>query len=319
MGIAKLAAEGPLLAAKRQVKYFQLPTRRLLNRAAGCLSFAWTINPYRGCEIGCVYCSGRYTHEFMELDPVRAFEDRIYAKEVVPGALRQELRRVARSEPVAIGTVTDPYQPAERRFGVTRTILEVFAEGRGRRLSVTTKSDLVLRDIDLFQRIARANMFHVHITVTTVDEELARRLEVRAPRPALRLEAVRRLAEAGVAVGVFANPVTPLLTDSEESLEALAEAVAGAGGSFLLGDPLYLKPCARAVFFPFLERRFPELLPRYRALYRDRAFLCREYAERVKERVRRVRKRHGLAGVPADYTPEWWPPEPRQGELFELQ
>jgi DNA repair photolyase len=319
VGIADLAAQGSLLAANRRVDYFELPTRRLLNRTTKRMPFAWTINPYRGCEFGCVYCYARYTHEFMELDPVRGFEDRIYAKKTVEGALREELRRVARDEAIAIGTVADPYQPAERRFGVTRAILEVFAAGRGRRLSIATKSDLIVRDVDLLQAISRANVFHAYITITTVDEELARRLEPRAPRPALRLEAVRRLADAGVTVGVFANPMMPLLNDGQESMEALGAAIAGAGASFVLSGPLFLKPCARAVFFPFLDRRFPELLPQYRALYRERAFLRGEYAERVQERVGRMCARYGLASAPAERTPELWPPEPRQGELFELQ
>ncbi len=226
VGIAKLAAQGPLVEAKRRVQYFELPTRRLLNRTTERMPFAWTINPYRGCEFGCVYCFARYTHEFMELDPVHAFEEKIYAKQVSGGELREELRRVARSEGIAIGTATDPYQPAERRFGLTRSILEVFAKGSGRRLSLTTKSDLILRDLDLLREIARANVFHVNITITPLDEELARRLEVRAPRPELRLETVRRLADAGLGVGVFANPVMPLLTDSESNLDAVAAAAA---------------------------------------------------------------------------------------------
>jgi len=282
------------------------------------MPFAWTINPYRGCEIGCVYCFARYTHEFLELDPVRGFEERIYGKQIAGAGLREELRKVARGEVIAIGTATDPYQPAERRFGLTRSILEAFAKERGRRLSITTKSDLILRDIDVLREVARANMFHANVTITTLDEALARRLEPRAPRPALRLEAVRRIAEAGLAAGVFANPVMPLLTDSEDQLDALAAAAVRAGASFFGGGLLFLKPCARAVFFPFLETHFPDLLPQYRALFRDRAFLRGEHAQRAKDRVARVCARHGLADAPVGYIPELWPSEPRQGELFEI-
>jgi DNA repair photolyase len=314
VGIAKLAAEGDLLEAKRSVQYFELPTRRLLNRTTDRVPFDWTINPYRGCEFGCKYCYARYTHEFMELDGNREFEEKIYAKQAA--GLREELRKIRRAEAIAIGTATDPYQPAERRFEVTREILKVFAGERGRRLSVTTKSDLIVRDVDLLKEIARANIFHANITVTTLDEELARLLEPRAPRPALRLGAARQLAAAGLVVNVFPNPIMPLLTDSEASLDALAAAAREAGASSIGGGLLFLKPCAKQVLFPFLEQKFPELAPRYYALFRSSAFLRGEYARSIKERMARVRARHGLRSAPVEYTPELWEPEPRQGELF---
>jgi DNA repair photolyase len=171
----------------------------------------------------------------------------------------------------------------------------------------------------LLAEIARANVFHASITITTLDEELARLIEPRAPRPCLRLDAVRGLAAADIAVGVFPNPIMPLLTDSEEGLEALAAGAAKAGASFLGGGLLFLKPSSRDVFFPFLEERFPKLLPHYRALFRSAAFLRGDYAEIIKARVRRIRARHGLGASPVEYTPEGWPPEPRQGELFELE
>lgn len=318
VGIARLAALSERLAAKRRVEYFELPTRRLLNRTSERMPFTWTINPYRGCELGCRYCFARYTHEFMEMDGGRDFEEKIYTKRFAGPALREELRRTDRREAIAIGTATDPYQPAERRFGVTREILKVFAAGKGRRLSLTTKSDLILRDLDVLAEIARANVFHANITITTLDEELTRWIEPRAPRPSLRLDTVRGLAAAGIAVGVFPNPIMPLLTDSEESLETLAAGAAGAGAAFLGGGLLFLKPCAKEVFFPFLEQRFPKLAHRYRALFRSTAFLRGDYARAIKERMSRIRARHGLSESPVEYTPEGWPPEPRQGELFDL-
>ena len=221
VGIARLAAQSELLEEKREVRYFELPARSILNRTKPNMPFEWTINPYRGCEFGCKYCYARYTHEFMEMAP-EEFEDKIYAKSAGAQLLRQELRRVERKEWIAIGTATDPYQPAERRFGRTRAILEVFARERGRRVSVTTKSDLVARDIDLLREIARANVLGINMTVTTLDEKLARALEPRAPRPELRLQAVRRLSAAGICVGVFPNPIMPGLTDSERALDGLA-------------------------------------------------------------------------------------------------
>ncbi len=314
-GIARLAAESPLLEAKRRVEYFDLPARRFLNRTTERMPFQWTINPYRGCEFGCKYCYARYTHEFMELEP-EAFEDRIYAKHFSASAFRSELARIPRAQAIAIGTATDPYQPAERRFGITREILRVFAGLKGRRVSVTTKSDLVLRDLELLAAIARANHFHVNMTVTTLDEDLARMLEPRAPRPALRIEAVRQLAAAGIVVGVFANPVMPCLTDSETSLDAVARAARQAGASFMGGGTLFLKPCSRQVFLPFLERQFPEAVPHYRELFRDNAFLRGPYLEEIRRRVRMVRARYGLGDSPVEYTPEEWEGDP-QGSLFE--
>jgi DNA repair photolyase len=315
VGIARLAAESDLLEAKRRVEYFDLPTRRFLNRTVDRMPFTWTVNPYRGCEFACKYCYARYTHEFMEL-AAREFEDKIYAKRFSAPAFRAELRRVRPDESIAIGTATDPYQPAERRFGITREILRVFAAGKGRRLSITTKSGLIARDLDLLEAIARANRVHVNVTVTTTDERLARLLEPRAPRPELRLGAVRAVAGAGIEVGVFANPVMPCLTDTEQNLDSVAEAAKRAGATFMGGGVLFLKPCAREIFLPFLEREFPQAVPRYRELFHDRAFLRGAYADTIKERVRRIRARHGLGDSPVEHTPELWPAE-TQGTLFD--
>jgi DNA repair photolyase len=316
VGIAKLAAEGDLLEAKKAVEYFELPTRRLLNRTTERMPFEWTINPYRGCEFGCKYCYARYTHEFMELRRARDFEEKIYAKQFAAATLRTELQKTDRKEAIAIGTATDPYQPAERRFGLTREILTVFARENGRRLSITTKSDLVARDIDLMKTITRANVLHVNMTITTVDEKLARLVEPRAPRPELRLDALRRITAAGIQAGVFANPVMPLLTDTEENLDAVAAAAKAAGATFFGGGLLFLKPCSKQVFLPFLDKQFPDLVPEYERLYRNTAFLRGPYADKIKERVRKIRARHGLSDTPVEYTPELWHPEPEQGTLW---
>src|ERR1041385_6605362 len=163
VGIARLAAHSELLEAKSQVQYFEIGSRSILNRTKPNMPFQWTINPYRGCEFGCKYCYARYTHEYMEMRP-EEFEDKIYAKSSAAHLLRQELRRVDRKDHIAIRTATDPYQPAERRFGRTRGILEVFARERVRYLGITTKSALVLRDLDLLQEIARANVLGVNLT-----------------------------------------------------------------------------------------------------------------------------------------------------------
>jgi DNA repair photolyase len=314
VGIARLASQSPLLEAKRAVQYFEIPSRSILNKTKPNMPFRWTINPYRGCEFGCKYCYARYTHEFMEMEPAD-FEDRIYAKAAPGHLLRQELAKIDRRDGIAIGTATDPYQPAERRFGRTRAVLEVFARERGWHLGIITKSDLIARDLDLLREIARANVFHVHITITTLDEKLARLLEPRAPRPDLRLETVRKLSEAGLMVGVNPNPIMPGITDSERHLDRLAKACRDAGAVTFGGGPLFLMPSAQKVFFPFLEREFPDLLPRYRELYARSAYLGRDYKDVLAARVRRIRDRYGLASGIIEYKPEVWVEE--QGELFE--
>ena len=183
------------------------------------MPFTWTINPYRGCEFGCRYCYARYTHEFMEMRDGMEFEQKIYVKQHAADLLRHELRRVKPDESIALGTATDPYQPAERRYEVTRGILEEFARHRGFELGIVTKSNLVVRDLELLKQVAQSNKLSVHITITTLDTELARILEPRAPRPDLRLDAVRALAQAGMRVGISCSPVVPGITDSPKDLE----------------------------------------------------------------------------------------------------
>lgn len=304
VGIARMAAESELLEAKARVRYFEIAARSVLNRTKPGMPFEWTINPYRGCEFACRYCYARYTHEFMGLEDSADFENRIYAKAAAPAILSRELRGIPIEAGIAIGTATDPYQPAERRFGRTQAILEVFAGEHGRHLSITTKGDLIVRDIPLLREVARRNVLSVNVTITTLDAALARLLEPRAPRPDLRLAAVRQLAEAGIRVGVFANPVMPWITDTNENLEALAAAVSGAGAGWLGGGPLFLMPCARKVFFPFLEERFPALAAPYNKLYANRARLGGRYKEDLRRRVQAIRERHGLASAPVDYKPE---------------
>jgi len=313
VGIARLASSSALLEAKRAVQYFEIPSRSILNRTKPTMPFRWTINPYRGCEFGCKYCYARYTHAFMEME-ASDFEDKIYAKAGAAHLLRQELSKVDRRDGIAIGTATDPYQPAERRYGRTREILEVLALDRGRHIGIITKSDLIVRDIDVMRQVARGNVFGVHITITTLDPDLARLLEPRAPRPDLRLEAVRRLADAGIVVGVNPNPIMPGITDGERSLDRLAKASRDAGAVTFGGGPLFLMPSAQKVFFPFLEREFPQLLERYRELYARSAYLGKDYKSDLAARVRMIRDRYGLTSGMADYKPEVWIEE--QGELF---
>ena len=318
VGIARLAAESERLEAKRTVEYFEIPARSILNRTKPNMPFRWTINPYRGCEIGCKYCYARYAHEFMELEP-ESFEDKIYAKAAPAHLLRQELARVAhKDEGIAIGTATDPYQPAERRFQRTRSILEVFAAQRGWHIGLITKSDLIVRDLDLLKEISRRNVFNVHITVTTTDEKLARLLEPKAPRPELRMQAVQKLRSAGVSVGVNPNPIMPGITDSDAALDQVARTARNHGAMTFGGGALYLPGAAQQVFFPFLEREFPHLAARYRQTFENNIHLSRAYKDALGERISKIRERYGLASGMIEYRPELWAEE-EQLDLFPLQ
>lgn len=310
VGIARLASEGESLREGHNVEYFTLPARSLLNRCVSNrgLPFTWTINPYRGCEFACKYCYARYTHEFMEMRDGTEFEQKIYVKQHTAELLRHDLRRVKPGEAIALGTATDPYQPAERRYEVTRGILEEFARHRGFELGIVTKSDFIVRDLDLLRDVARHNALSIHITVTTMNVGLARILEPRAPRPDLRIDAVRELSQAGINVGVSASPVLPGITDSPASLEDVVRTAASAGARHIFAGPLFLKPCSAAIFLPFLEREFPHLVENYRQRYRDRAFLPPSYGKRIAQLVTHFRQKYGIKRADprgAMYTNKW--------------
>ena len=295
VGIARLAADGDSIRQGHLIEYFTLPSRALLNRCTSSrVPFTWTINPYRGCEFACKYCYARYTHEFMEMRDGLDFERKIYVKQQAAWLLRQELRKVKPGEEIAIGTATDPYQPAEKRFQVTRGILEELAQHQGLEIGIVSKSDLIRRDIDVLQRVGRQNSLYVNITITTVNTKLARILEPRAPRPDLRLNAVRELRQAGLKAGVICAPVLPGITDSPAALEALVKATKEAGGRYIYANPLFLKPCSAKVFLPFLEREFPQLVAEYRKRFEDRAFVGKAYAKRISDLMAKLRKKYGI-------------------------
>jgi DNA repair photolyase len=230
----------------------------------------------------------------MEMRDGMEFEQKIYVKQHAADLLRHELRRVKPDESIALGTATDPYQPAERRYEVTRGILEEFARHRRFELGIVTKSNLIVRDLDLLKEVATTNRLSVHVTVTTLDVNLARILEPRAPRPDLRLDAVRTLAEAGLRVGISCSPVVPGITDSPGDLEALIRAAADSGADYVFANPLFLKPCSAAIFLPFLEQSFPHLVDNYRQRYQDRAFLPPAYGKRLSQLVARLREKYKL-------------------------
>jgi len=233
------------------------PTHEILaHNESPDVGFETSVNPYRGCEHGCIYCYARPTHEYLGLSAGLDFESRIFVKEQAPELLRRELSKPSwRPRVIALSGVTDPYQPAERRLCLTRRCLEVLA-AFSNPVVVVTKSQLVTRDADLLRALARVEAAFVLISVTTLDAELARRLEPRASRPDRRLDAIHRLAEAGVPVGVLIAPVIPALNDSEIPAIVAAAARAGArsAGYVMLRLPHGLKQ----LFADWLARNYPE-------------------------------------------------------------
>ena len=306
VGIAKLAANSPLTQEKRQTEYFLLPVRTVLNRCdSPRMPFEWTINPYRGCEFGCRYCYARYTHEFMELDGAE-FEKKIFVKRDAAALLEQDMNEESarissmfgKPEQIALGSATDPYQPAEREFGVTRSLLEKMAERDGLDLVITTKSDLIVRDIDLLQRINERSTLTINVSITTPRTRLARMIEPRAPRPDLRFAAVRKLRDAGLHAGVFVMPILPGLTDREADLEKLAASAHEAKAEWFAGAVVWLMPAARNTLLPFLEEHFPKLARGYRKWYTQSAYAPQHYREEIALRVSRVRSRYRMGTRP---------------------
>jgi len=312
VGIARLAAKSPAAETKRQSaekpEYFLLPVKSILNRCdSNRVPFDWTINPYRGCEFACKYCYARYTHEYMEIDGGE-FEKKIFVKQHAAALLARDVSQkysyeskasgFTQAEHIAIGTATDPYQPAEREYGVTRACLEELAKCEGLSISVITKSNQIVRDIDVLQVIAGKSSLTLNITVTTLKPRLARLLEPRAPRPDLRLAAIKELRAAGLHVGVSASPLLPGITDHDGELEAVAEASKNAGAEWFFSGVLFLMPASAKQFLPFIREKFPRLAKQYDQWYKRNAYPPEEYRKKVSERVRRIREKFGFAARP---------------------
>ncbi len=327
-GLSRMANESEHVDAGHDVEFRSLGVRSILNRSVSKRLhwMAWSINPYRGCEFGCRYCYARYTHEFLapaanEIEPVRgvlaggtadesqkeagpslrdpdAFEKRIFVKDNAAWLLEQDLRRLAKQgrlhEEIALGTATDPWQPIERRTRLTRSLLEVMAQRDGLRLGIVTKSTLIERDLDLLLEIHRRSTLVVHITITTPNAELARKLEPRAPRPDLRFATVRRLREAGIRTGILNSPLLPGITDTPEAIDSMAVLAKQADASFFAGMPLFLKACSRPTYFEFVREHFPHLQVLYAEKFRDMDFAARPYQERLRALVTASCRRHGL-------------------------
>jgi DNA repair photolyase len=309
-----------MLATQKDIVYLGTRARGMLNPPEATGMPFWSINPYVGCAFGCAYCYARFAHRYaMEraadadaidpalrpeaaaLPPWLAFERRILVKQnaadVVRRALRQPTPRQARllaGDTVVVGTATDPYQPAERRFRVTRGILEALAEYAGLSVVIITKSPLVTRDVDVLSRLAVRSRLSIHVSLITVDRELARRLEPRAPTPEARLRAIARLREAAIDVSVNVMPVLPGITDNPGALDALVRQVAAAGATEINACALRLRAAARDRYLPFVAEAFPQLEGRYRETYARGHEAGDRYREGLRSFFTRLCRRHGI-------------------------
>lgn len=282
---------GRIVDDRRGVTFQALRSENLLNRLTGdSMPFGFTVNPFRGCELGCRYCYARATHEYLGHGDPRAFEERIYVKEAGTERLLAGLMRARDSgQEVAIGTATDPYQPAEGRFEVTRAVLEVMARVPGLRIGLTTKSTGILRDRELLAAIARASDLWVNVSLISLDGALLRQLEPRAPRPDLRLDAMRSLAGRGIRARLFVMPVLPALTDGEAGLRELLAAALAAGAREAISQALFLRSEMTWRFFlDFVAREFPWARTRYQRLYPAPGNAPRAYREEIERRVARL-------------------------------
>ncbi|MCI0879879.1 MAG: radical SAM protein [Chloroflexi bacterium] len=271
--------------------------KTLLNRIdIPSFPFQWTLNPYRGCRHACRYCYARPTHEFLGLDAGREFDQRIFAKVNAPEVLRQELRRPKwKNEAIAIGTASDPYEPAEMEYRLTRRILQVLCEFRTP-ASITTKGVLVRRDVDVLQELGRVADVRVNFSVGSIDERVWKLTEPGAPSPVARLEAMQFLVENGINAGVMMAPLLPGISDSTESIYDVAEAAAAHGARFIGANVLFLKPGSKEWFMPMLKETYPHLAPGYAKMY-AKTYAPRDYTSSVMKVVDQARRSVGLASM----------------------
>ena len=303
-----------LVERERGTTFVALPIRSALNSPAATGMGFWSLNPYIGCEFGCTYCYARRAHryvmerarragrldaqgllEFRGPEGWEAFERKILIKREIADVLARTLAPAKMAgHTLVIGTATDPYQPAEQRFGLTRRVLEVLLRHRGLSIGLITKSPLVTRDLHVFQQLSARHDLSVSLSIAMLDARLARRLERRSPAPRARLRALRVLAAGGVHAGVFIAPILPGITDRWAGLAALMTAAKEAGARYVVGSALRLNSETRHRFLPFLMREFPELAERYHRCYDSGASPRPSYADAVMRRFRALQQIHGF-------------------------
>ncbi len=294
----------------RGASFHEIPVKAILNSPAATGMGFWSLNPYVGCEFGCTYCYARETHKWRieraggpaigqddsgRLSPADAFERQILVKTSAAAVLKRTLfpAKLAGCT-LVIGTATDPYQPAERQFRLTRQILEALLSWKGLALGIITKSPLIIRDIDLLVQLKERHDLSVNISIASADAALLRRIEARSPAPHARLRALSRLTEKGIHAGLLIAPVLPGITDSRDSLAALMAAGKAAGARYAVGSALRLGPATRSRFLPHLSHEFPELAGRYARRYENRQMPGRDYTEALSARIRSLQAEYGF-------------------------
>jgi DNA repair photolyase len=275
------------------IRFHEIKARSALNRvpASSRMPFRWTVNPYRGCSHACTYCFARPTHTYLNLNAGRDFEREIVVKTNVPEVLRAELGRKSwKHEHVALGTNTDPYQWVESRY---RLMPEIWAALRdsGTPASLVTKSPLVLRDIDILREVHDAAEMSVYLSVPTIDEGAWRETEPHTPSPRARLEAVRKLNEAGVPAGILIAPLMPGINDAPEQVEEIVRTAEDAGAISIGSVALHLRGEVRDIFFGWLREHRPDLIPRYEEIYARGAYAASDERKRLDALVRSSRRR----------------------------
>ena len=294
--VVKRGGTAALTEAERradQALYQEVTCRSALNRVSG-MPFNWTLNPYRGCTHGCHYCFARRYHVQFEMNAGDEFASVILVKRNVADVLARELDRPSWTrELVAVGTATDPYQPIEGHYKLTRGSIEVLALGRTP-IGLITKGPMIVRDRDVLLNATRAAACTVYMSVPTVDESAWRTLEPGTAHPLQRLRAVRDLIDAGINAGVLMAPIVPGFSSSRSKLERTIKAIADHGARFVGCNVMYLQDGTRSHFMKFLEQAFPSVLPRYERLYANK-YPPAEYRKNVKGMVRALQNRYALA------------------------
>jgi DNA repair photolyase len=276
--------------------FYEVRAKSIISRvpAASRMPFQFTINPYRGCSHACVYCFARNTHTYLDLDAGHDFDSKVVVKVNAPQLLRRELAASRWSgEHIAMGTNVDCYQRAEGRYRVMRGILSALRD-YANPFSILTKGTLITRDLDLLTQAREVTSVGVSFSVGSIDEAVWREAEPGTPSPRRRLDAVRQFADAGFGVSVLMAPILPGLTDTDESVESTVDAIAAAGARAVVPITLHLRPGTREWYSTWLARTHPELVERYRSLYRGGSYAPKAYQREVAARVYTAARRRGL-------------------------
>jgi DNA repair photolyase len=286
----------------RGITFYEIRAKSIINRVpeASYVPFRYTINPYRGCTMQCFYCFARKTHTYLDFDYGEDFNSRIVVKVNAPALLRKELAASRwQGEHIAMGTNVDPYQRAEGRYRLMRGILEGLREFANP-FSILTKGTLILRDIDLLQQCSAVTDVGTNLSVGSVDRELWKVVEPGTPNPLRRLDAVRKLNEAGIPCGVLMAPILPFISSTDKAMTETVRAIAEAKATHVMPIVLHLrKGGSREWYLRWLKERHPELIPKYQELYGDRAYAPKAYQNEIAEKVRRLARRYGVGRASA--------------------